>query len=236
MYSVPWYNRLARLTLRPVVRVVFHLLSRVQIQGLENVPAQAPYIAVFNHISYYEPPFVLSFWPRPLEPIGAAEIWHKPGQSLLAHLHGGIRIQRGAINPGSLKAALAALHNGYPLLLAPEGGRTHQTSLQQPFPGVAYLAERGLSSPARAGSGLNPLSLPIVPVGIVGAHDDFLSQALRGRRPALSMQIGPAFTLPQSAFSQPAGPARQAALQANADFVMRQLAAQLPRDYHGHYA
>jgi 1-acyl-sn-glycerol-3-phosphate acyltransferase len=53
---------------------LFHLLSRVHLSGLEHIPVQGPYLIAVNHVSLFEPPLVLAFWPVAPEAVGAAEI------------------------------------------------------------------------------------------------------------------------------------------------------------------
>jgi hypothetical protein len=56
--------------------------------------------------------------------------------------------------------------------------------------------------------------------------------ALRGKRPRLSIHIGKPFNLPPITGQ---GEQRRAARQANADLVMRHIAAVLPKEYWGSY-
>ncbi len=218
-YHVPIFNRLARKILRPIFRALFHLLSSIQIWGLENVPKGGAYLVAINHISLFEAPFVAAFWPRELEAMGAVEVWKRKGQNILARLYHGIQVHRGQYDRQVMEQALAILASGRPLLIAPEGGRTHQPGLRRAFPGIAYLVER--------------TGVAVVPVGIVGSTDDFLQRALRLKRPKLEMNIGKPLHLPPNLAK---GEARRQARQLNADRVMMEIAALLPPDYRGFYA
>ena len=57
----PMNVRLLRLILRPSFRGLFRLLTRVQIEGLENVPKEGGYLVTPNHVSIYDPPLVLTY-------------------------------------------------------------------------------------------------------------------------------------------------------------------------------
>lgn len=217
-YQPVLYIRILRPILRWVFRGVFRLLSKVKITGLENVPRYGAYLIAINHISLYEAPFVAAFWPKPPEVAGAADVWNRPGQSMLAKLYGGIPIQRGQYDRRVIDMTLSVLRSGYPLLLAPEGGRSHTPGMRQAKPGVAYLMDKA--------------DVPVVPVGIVGSTDDFLARALRGERPEIEMHIGRPIHLPQVTGK---GRARRTARQMNADQVMMAIAALLPVDYRGVY-
>ena len=82
-FSIPIHTRLIRWILRPIFKAIFLLLMRVQLRGLENIPSQGPYLIAINHVSLYDPPFSLAFWPVPPEAAGAVDLWDKPGISLL---------------------------------------------------------------------------------------------------------------------------------------------------------
>lgn len=217
-YYVPWPNRLFRFFFRPVFRAIFHLLSRVEISGLQHVPQQGAYLIAINHVSLYEAPFILAFWPVAPEAVGAVDIWDRPGQSLLARLYAGIPVHRGQYDRHLLETILQALASGRPLLIAPEGGRSHTPGMRPALPGAAYVIDRA--------------NVPVVPVGIFGATDDFLARALRGRRPSLSMRIGPPVRLPPITGR---GDARREARQRNADTIMQHIADLLPAEYQGAY-
>jgi 1-acyl-sn-glycerol-3-phosphate acyltransferase len=217
-YHIPLYIRFIRPPLRALFRGIFCILSKVKITGVEHVPAKGAYLVAINHISLYEAPFVAAFWPTAPEVAGAAAVWERPGQSLLAKMYGGIPIHRDQYDRRVIDTTLAVLRAGYPLMLAPEGGRSHTPGMRRAKPGIAYLMDKA--------------GVPVVPAGIVGSTDDFLDRALRGERPNLEMHIGPALSLPP-VFGK--GRARREARQKNADMVMRQIAALLPPDYRGVY-
>jgi 1-acyl-sn-glycerol-3-phosphate acyltransferase len=218
-YKVPIANRISRRLLRPVFRGLFHILSKVKINGIEHVPKQGPYIIAINHISLFEPPFIIAFWPVCPEAAGAVEIWEKPGQNILARLFGGIQVHRGQYDRQLIDSMLNVLRSGYPLLIAPEGGRTHNVAMRQAHVGIAFLAEK--------------TGVPVVPVGIEGTSDDFFTRAIHLKRPKLTLHIGPQITLPHV---EGKGDARRLNFQANADLVMMHIAALLPSEYHGFYA
>ncbi|MBU0511450.1 MAG: 1-acyl-sn-glycerol-3-phosphate acyltransferase [Chloroflexi bacterium] len=217
-YPIPSNVRLSRAVLRAVFRGVFHILSRVVINGLENVPESGAYLIAINHISLFEAPLLVSFWPVAPEVAGASDVWDRPGQSILARLYGGIPVHRGQFDRRLIDATLAALRSGFPLLIAPEGGRSHTPGMQPAHPGVAYLMDKA--------------SVPVVPVGIVGSTDDFLQRALRGKRPTIEMHIGQPVNLPPV---EGRGAARREMRQRNADLVMAHIAALLPPEYQGVY-
>jgi 1-acyl-sn-glycerol-3-phosphate acyltransferase len=217
-YTVPLHARLARAVMRPVFRAIFHLLAKVSLIGLENVPVSGPYLIAINHVSLYEPPFMLAFWPVAPEAVGAVDIWSRTGQALLARLYGGIPVHRGEFDRQLLDKMSAALSVGLPLLIAPEGGRSHKPGMRRALPGVAYVMDQ--------------VRAPVVPVGVVGTTDDFFQRALRGGRPRLEMRIGKPIYLPPITVK---GSDRRVARQRNVDMIMANIAALLPDEYKGVY-
>src|SRR4030042_3869270 len=103
----------------------------------DDLPDKGPYIITINHVSLFEPPLVLAFWPTPPEAAAAIEIWGRPGQGILIRLYGGIPVHRGEFDRQLLDKMISVLKSGRPLLLAPEGGRTHESGMRRAFPRVA---------------------------------------------------------------------------------------------------
>ena len=64
--------RLRRGLMRRLGRMLYQLLGRVEIRGLENIPRGMPYLAAINHTSIFDAPLVLGFWPESIAAIGAA--------------------------------------------------------------------------------------------------------------------------------------------------------------------
>jgi 1-acyl-sn-glycerol-3-phosphate acyltransferase len=217
-YDVPFRVQLFRFFVRPVFRLIFYILCRVKVTGLENVPHKGAYLIAINHISLYEAPFILSFWPKAPEVVGAVDIWSKPGQSTLAKYYGGIPLRRGEYDRKALETALSALHSGRPLLIAPEGGRSHTPGMRRAQPGVAFL--------------MDIARVPVVPVGFVGTTDDMMDKALHARKPLIEMRIGKAIQLIPA---EGKGEAKREARQRNADLVMYRIADLLPKEYRGVY-
>lgn len=218
-YQVPLKFRMSRPILKAVFRGIFHVLANIRITGKENIPHGRSYVAAMNHVSIFDPPFVAAFWPEMLEIIGASDVFEKTGQGQLLRAYGVIPVHRGDYDRSLFTQIISFLDAGYPLLIAPEGGRSHVTAMRRALPGVAYIVEK--------------TNVPVVPVGIIGTTEDFWHRATHGDRPALEMNIGKPITLPEITVK---GKAKHEARQANADLVMKHLAGLLPEEYRGVYA
>jgi 1-acyl-sn-glycerol-3-phosphate acyltransferase len=218
-YRVPLKFQISRPILKTVVRGIFHVLARVTITGTEHIPYRTRYVVAMNHVSIFDPPLIGAFWPEQLEIIGAADVFEKPGQGQILKAYGVIPVHRGEYDRALFTKIISVIHAGYPLLIAPEGGRSHVTAMKRALPGIAYIIEQ--------------TRVPVVPVGLVGTTEDFWQRARHGGRPALEIRIGKPITLPEITAK---GAQKHEARQQNADLVMRHLAGLLPEEYRGVYA
>jgi len=218
-YHVPLQFRIIRPPLKALFRGIFHVLARVKITGQENIPYGKPYVAAINHVSIFDPPFAAAFWPESLEIIGAIDVFGKPGQGQLLRLYGVIPVHRGDYDRSLFTKLISILNSGLPLLIAPEGGRSHDPAMRRARPGIAYLVEK--------------TGIPVLPVGIVGTTEDFWQRARRGGKPLLEMRIGKPIALPQLSAT---GSEKHERRQRNADLVMSYVAGLLPEEYRGVYA
>jgi len=218
-YNVPLRFRTSRPILKVVFRLIFRLLGRVTLSGKENIPIGKPYIVAMNHVSIYDPPLVAAFWPEQLEIIGASDVFQKPGQGQILKVYGVIPVHRGDYDRVLFTKIISVIRAGYPLLIAPEGGRSHVPGMKRAMPGISYIIEQ--------------THVPILPVGIVGTTEDFWQRARRGERPPLALHIGKPIFLPEITAK---GTEKHALRQQNADLVMCYLAGLLPEEYRGVYA
>lgn len=219
LYRVPLRYKIIRPFLKTLFRGIFRLLAQVRITGQENIPYGKPYVVAMNHVSIFDPPFVAAFWPEELEIIGAIDVFRKPGQGQLLRLYGVIPVYRGDYDRSLMRRLILIIESNHPLLIAPEGARSHDTAMRRAKPGIAYIVEK--------------TGAPVVPVGLVGTTEDFWQRARRGKKPPLEMRIGKPIALPPVTTQ---GTDKHAARQRNADLVMSYLAGLLPEEYRGAYA
>ena len=216
VYRVSFGLLLLRLVLKYLARLVFSILGRIRVTGKENIPSGQPYVVAINHISIFDPPFAMAFWPTVIEAVGASDVFEKPFQGQLLKLYKVVPVHRGEYDRELIDIMLSMLRSGFPLLIAPEGGRSHATAMRRAKPGIGYI--------------LNEAQVPVVPVGIVGTTGDFMKDGFTRRRHTLELRIGKPFTLPPV---EGRGEARRASRQHNADLVMQHIAGLLPAEYRG---
>lgn len=211
--------RLWRGFLRALFRIIFRVLCKVEISGMENVPREGGYIIAYNHVSLFEPPLVLAFWPKPPEAIAGADVFERPGQKILVRSYRAIPVHRGEYDRKAMDTMMEVINAELPLAIAPEGTRSRKPGLQRGRSGVAYIVDR--------------TGAPVVPVGLSGTTGDVLRRALRLKRPHLVMNIGKPFRVPPI---KGRGKERRESRQRNADLVMEHIATLLPEEYRGVYA
>jgi len=217
-YTPKKYQIISRKLIRKAGRFLYQRFSRPEIEGAEKIPAEGPYLITINHLSVFDPPFVIPFWPIAPTPLGAIELWTQRGKALLTRMYGAIPIDRDRYDQLALEKVVLTLKSGTPILMAPEGRITRVPGLRRAKLGVAYILERA--------------RVPIVPVGIIGGTPDFLDRAIKGERPIIKMRVGLPYNLPYEKVTQLP---KKEAYQALADYVMAKVAAVLPEEYRGYY-
>ncbi len=123
VYRVSFGLLLLRLVLKYLARLVFSILGRIKVTGQENIPSGQPYVVAINHISIFDPPFAMAFWPTVIEAVGASDVFEKPFQGQLLQMYKVVPVHRGEYDRELIDIMLSMLRSGYPLLDR-AGGRT----------------------------------------------------------------------------------------------------------------
>ena len=202
-------------TVRAVVNTLLSLIARREYVGLENIPAEPPYILVTNHLAMFDSPVLLTVCPHTIRAFAAAKHRRNPIYAPLLALMGSIWVRRGEVDRRALREALDVLKRGEVLGMAPEGTRARGTyALQKGKIGAAYLASRA--------------NVPIIPVALTGT-EQIKRNLPRLRRTDVRVVVGKPFHLPE-------GRARGQKLDEYTDLIMRRIAELLPEQYRGVYA
>jgi 1-acyl-sn-glycerol-3-phosphate acyltransferase len=216
-FKIPFWVRVFRVLARPTFRGLFRILAKVQVEGLENLPSEGGYLVAGNHVSIYDPPFIVTFWPHTVEVAGAVAVLERPFQGRLMRMYGAMRVHRGEYNRSLLKEMTRRLQAGMPVLIMPEGRRSHSPGMQPAWHGTAYVAAKANAA--------------VVPVGITGT-DGVVDLWKRLRRPSMRMVIGKPLELAPVDLRSPN---RKAELRQNTERIMYAIAALLPPKYQGVY-
>lgn len=211
-------RKLTRKILHFLSRPAFSLLTRLEINGAENLPERGPLIMVGNHFSFVDPVCFVRIAPWEIEFVGGADMPHAPLTTRIIPLLWGYHpLYRGTGAKESLRAAEKILNQGGILGIFPEAGNW-ATVLRPARPGTAYLASRTGAS--------------LLPVGLVGMNDVFPSLK-RGRRARIQVNIGKPFG-PFRAEGH--GQSQRAQLDEIGHEIMRHIAQLLPQEKRGHYS
>jgi 1-acyl-sn-glycerol-3-phosphate acyltransferase len=212
-YSVKmgaWYRALHK-----AIHFLLRLLSVLEVEGLEQVPGEGPYLLLTNHLHWLDSPVLMAVFPCRAY-VFAADKWGRNwALGPLFRSLDAIFVRRGEVDRKALRQALAVLKGGGILGLAPEGTRSKTGAMQRGRSGAAYMA---LQSGVR-----------LVPVVVTGQEKVF--PALRHlRRARVRVRFGLPFEPPTIE-----GKVSAAQVHAFAEEIMYRLAAMLPAEYRGVY-
>ncbi|MGW8268549.1 MAG: lysophospholipid acyltransferase family protein, partial [Longimicrobiales bacterium] len=163
-----WYS-----FLRIVAKGLVSLGVRMDVEGLENIPATGPFFLVGNHQSVLDPILAQSACPRPVHTFTKSTQFSKPFFRWLTTRVNGIPTRRYRVDPQVVRVALRRLAEGKAVGVYPEGERSWDGTLQPFRQGTVRLL-------LRAG-------VPVVPCGISGSYDVWprWSRKIKRRRAVL---------------------------------------------------
>jgi 1-acyl-sn-glycerol-3-phosphate acyltransferase len=203
--------------LRSLARLLFRNLSRVIVEGVENIPEEGPCLLAANHLSRLDSPLIFSLVERgDLTGLVADKYKKYPFFYALINPVNVIWIHREGADFQALRDAINYLKRGGLVGLAPEGTRSTTGALMAAKTGAAYLADRAQA--------------PVIPAAIWGT-ETAMRELLHLRRPCITVRFGAPFTLPPIERGE-----RNAGLRRNTDEIMKRIAALLPQKYRGAYA
>jgi len=196
----------------PTVTAFFNLVSRWQVDGLENVPEEGPFIVVANHTTMFDPPLLTVSLRQPVAYMAKEELFRRWALSSLLSGLSAFPVRRGRIDRATLRAAEDVLARGDALGLFPEGTRSQGGQLKAANVGPVVIAQR--------------CRCQLLPVGIIGTRDLGGRTGLL-RRPRITVNIGRPFSLDDGSGKL----SRAAGIQQ----VMERIAELLPAEYRGVY-
>lgn len=204
---------------RLIVKLIFGVLSRVEVYGAEHVPRSGAYIAVSNHIGRLDAGLVYYLLERKDIIMMVAEKYQKVAlYRWLVKALDAIWVDRFNADLNALRKALRRLKEGGVVVLAPEGTRSPNATLIEGLNGASFMA-------AKSGA-------LILPVGITGTQDALVVQRLKHlKRLDICIYFGQPFTLPALTSK-----GRDAQLNQYTEEIMCRIAAVLPEAYRGLYA
>jgi 1-acyl-sn-glycerol-3-phosphate acyltransferase len=121
---------------KPIVR----LWGRLDVEGLEHVPAEGPVIIAGNHDSYWDPVVIgiAAIRRRQIRALSKSSLWKVKGMSKVLDGMGQIPIVRGTGDADALDRAIGELRGGACIGIFPEGTRSLGRTLR-PRSGLGRL-------------------------------------------------------------------------------------------------
>jgi 1-acyl-sn-glycerol-3-phosphate acyltransferase len=121
----------------PIVR----LWGRLEVEGLEHVPAEGPLVIAGNHDSYWDPVVIgiAAMKRRQIRALAKSSLWKVKGMDRVLSGMGQIPIVRGTGDADALDRAIAELRDGACIGIFPEGTRSLGRTLR-PRSGLGRLA------------------------------------------------------------------------------------------------
>jgi 1-acyl-sn-glycerol-3-phosphate acyltransferase len=145
------FYRLVRL----VGTVAFQLCYGLRAIGRNNVPRRGGAVIASNHQSFMDPWLLGVAARRPLAFLARQDLFASPLFGRVISNLSAIPVPRESLSPEALRRAVRALRGGWPLVVFPEGTRTHDGRIAPLRRGIGLLADRA--------------GVPVVPARIAGA-------------------------------------------------------------------
>jgi long-chain acyl-CoA synthetase len=158
----------------------WRLVSRIDVQGIENLPRDRAYLLCSNHQSFLDPVILLSMLPyRALNrmfAVGTSEIFGSGLMRQIARLLKVVVVDPDANLVPAMRAGAYGLRNGLALVLYPEGERSIDGTPRIFKKGAAILSTH--------------LQVPIVPVAIDGFFEAWPRNQRLQKFAPLKIRIG----------------------------------------------
>ncbi len=215
----PWpRRRFIRRLLIGGINLAAHLLTRWEVQGVENIPEDGPLLIIGNHFHFLDTIAPIFATRKPIEFIGDMVMPNAPMMmKIFPNAWQTIRIEQGTANFEALHASQAIFEQKGVLVIYPEG-HVHSGPLRPALPGAAYMA---LHSGA-----------PILPMGTISDNHWQLVKTIteHKRRLKITTNIGEVFGPIKS--NNPERPSREE-IKSTGEMIMQKIAVLLPKPYRG---
>jgi 1-acyl-sn-glycerol-3-phosphate acyltransferase len=167
-----------------VVSPALHTYFRVKIYGAEKVSKLGGLIAVSNHASYCDPPFLSNCVGRPVAFMAKEELFRIPVFKQAIKLYGAYPVKRSTSDRQALRAAMEAIETGWIAAVFLQGTRVKDGRIVEPKLGAAWIAAK--------------TQVPLLPISLWGT-EKILSKGSPFPRPVpVTIRIGDAIAPPKS--------------------------------------
>jgi 1-acyl-sn-glycerol-3-phosphate acyltransferase len=144
---------------RPAVWLGARLYFRIRFEGVHHIPTSGPLLIVANHVTYADP--VLATIPvrRPVHYMAWNALFRVPGLAWMIRRLRAFPVDIDAADTGATRTAVRLLSAGEAVMIFPEAGRSNDGRMQRFRLGAFRMA--------------CSLSVPIMPVTIIGGHESW---------------------------------------------------------------
>jgi len=142
---------------RHPARMILRALTSLDVEGVEHIPREGPFLLLPNHQSIVDPVLVQSVCPREVHSMTKSTQFASPLVSWFLVRVGAFPARRYQVDPQSVRMVLRLLESGEGVCVYPEGERSWDGRLQPFRMGTLRLILRS--------------GVPVVPVGIHGTFE-----------------------------------------------------------------
>lgn len=139
---------------RMLARIAFKLLYRLEVRGIEHIPAEGPVVLCSNHKSLQDPITLGVYVPRKVHYMAKAELFKVPLLGSLITAVGAFPVKRGGVSKEAIRTAINLLKEGKVMGIFPEGTRNQSVGMGKR--GAVTMAMRAKAT--------------VVPVALVGDY------------------------------------------------------------------
>jgi 1-acyl-sn-glycerol-3-phosphate acyltransferase len=154
---------------RSLMKLFIHILYRVRVEGLENLPSDGGYIICSNHINNLDPVVVGTSIPKKMSYMAKEELFHNKILGFIILKLGMFPVNRNGADISAIKSSIKVLKKGDALGIFPEGTRNLERNEMKAKPGLAMIAIKA--------------KVPIVPVAIISDYKLFGNIKIQINRP-----------------------------------------------------
>jgi 1-acyl-sn-glycerol-3-phosphate acyltransferase len=160
-----------------LLQLLFTPWLRYRARGLENLPASSGALLLSNHQSFLDPLLIGLPLQRPVSFLARDSLFRAPIVGWVLRNTYVMPLNREGGAASGIKETLKRMDQGYLVGLFPEGTRSHDGSVGEFKPGFAALLRRS--------------KLPVLPIGIHGAHRALGRRVLSLRPERVCVVFGP---------------------------------------------
>ena len=122
--------------------IIYRLLYRLKVYGLENYPIGEPALITPNHISFLDPPIVGCTCPEEVWAVGQDYLFKAPILGSLMRRINTLPVTNSAYDKGVIKKIISLLRRGKKVVIFPEGKRSFSGEIEEFKRGIGLLASQ----------------------------------------------------------------------------------------------